>query len=146
MYVHLNPKLGWLIVFLGLSCASPSQLPVFLGQKISRELTTVPISVELDCQNEASELVTIAGAELQDSTLLLLLEQPGCSEDWYRVCGDSIIDDSEPGQWGLTVLYNPSDKECERSKRVLRISSSLHTLIGISSTNVQSASLAVYVR
>lgn len=87
----------------------------------SGEVLALPI--EIGCDEEPSDPITVHGAELAGSRLRLDVSHGGgCAEHTYRVCGASRLVASDPGQWPITVLHDAHDDTCDAMlRRVLEV-------------------------
>jgi hypothetical protein len=92
-----------------LGCVSVARV----GERVPGAVIAERVALEIGCEGESSDELTLQGAELAGDTLRLdLAHGGGCSEHSYRVCAAREVLESDPGQWVITVLHDAHGDAC----------------------------------
>lgn len=85
-----------------------------LGEGVRSGGDVVHLAVEAGCSGAESDHLSVDGAELTGSRLLLRLRHGGgCEEHSYRLCPDPVILRTEPGVQRLVVIHDAAGDMCE---------------------------------
>ena len=114
--------------------------------EVSHDIDAQRVTLETGCGDEASDALSIEGAELRGETLLLdVTHAGGCEAHTYRICGAREVLETEPGQWVLTVLHDARGDTCEEVvQRVLEVRVDRQRPVNVS--NLHERSVTVWVR
>ena len=114
--------------------------------EVSRDVARTAVPLEIGCEAEPSDPISLRGAELRGSALLLdITHAGGCAEHAYRVCGALEVLRTDPGQWLLTVLHDARGDSCEaRIHRVLEVALDRHEPVDVSTLHERSVTVLVH--
>ena len=113
--------------------------------EVSHASEPLAVAMERGCGSEASDALTLRGAELNGASLLLDVRHGGgCTEHTYRVCGAREVLETDPGQWVVTVLRDGHGDACRAPvQRTLEVELAPHRPVDVSTLRERSVTVWV---